>query len=356
MWPTMNRQYPQDDSAESAEGTAAHEVFARMFVSDYMLDGATASNGVVVTQEMVEGALLFVDTVYGRSNGAHLHIEKRTQIPDVHPECFGTPDAWAYIPQTGTLEIFDYKFGHGFVDEVENWQCLAYACGIIQQLSESLNIPYGMLDQSLRINITIVQPRCYHRGAPVRTWSTTGVDLRNYVNKLAGAAEAAMMPNPTATTNPECRHCPGRHACATLQWAAYSDAEFSGQSAPVELSPNAAALELRMLERAAERLGARVDGLREAVIGHIKRGAAVQHYRLEQGYGRQQWSVPAEQVVAMGQLMGVDLSKPGVVTPSQAAKLGVDESVISGYSKTPLGQIKLVIENPADAARVFGNN
>ena len=56
----------------------------------------------------------------------------------------------------------------------------------------------------------------------------------------------------------------------------------------------------------------------------------------------------------MGSLMGVDLSKPGVLTPKQAEKAGVDEGVIKAYSVTPLGQIKLVPTNPSDARRVFG--
>jgi hypothetical protein len=57
----------------------------------------------------------------------------------------------------------------------------------------------------------------------------------------------------------------------------------------------------------------------------------------------------------MGQLFGVDLSKPGVKTPKQAKKSGVDEAVIKAYSITPLGSIKLVPDNPADARRVFGS-
>ena len=64
--------------------------------------------------------------------------------------------------------------------------------------------------------------------------------------------------------------------------------------------------------------------------------------------------MPVDQVLAMGSLMGVDLSKPGVKTPKQALKSGVDEAVIKAYSITPLGSLKLISDNPADARRVFG--
>jgi hypothetical protein len=56
----------------------------------------------------------------------------------------------------------------------------------------------------------------------------------------------------------------------------------------------------------------------------------------------------------MGQLFGVDLAKPGVKTPTQAKKAGVDEAVIMAYSVTPMGSVKLTPVNPADARRVFG--
>ena len=111
-----------------------------------------------------------------------------------------------------------------------------------------------------------------------------------------------------------------------------------------------------MLERSLERLQARVEGMREAVATYIRQGHSVPFHRAEQGYGRQQWTMPVDQVLAMGSLMGVDLSKPGVKTPKQALKSGVDEAVIKAYSITPLGSIKLVPDNPADARRVFGTS
>ena len=125
-------------------------------------------------------------------------------------------------------------------------------------------------------------------------------------------------------------------------------------TSPVELPPAAASLELRMMERALERLQARVEGMREALATYIRQGHSVPFHRAEQGYCRQQWTMPVDQVLAMGSLMGVDLSKPGVKTPKQALKSGVDEAVIKAYSVTPLGSVKLVPDNPADARRVFG--
>lgn len=358
LWVAMNQAFPQPDSPETLEGTAAHWVAWEILAGRPVAEGTPAPNGVIVTDEMIEGGELLVATIRERmplEQFGQWHIEEPVQIPRVHPQCWGTPDAWGFALSLATLEVVDYKFGHRFVDEYENDQGVAYTAGIIDVLAEKLGKGPGLLDQAITVNFTIVQPRCFYKGKPVRTWSVKASDLRAHINLLAGAAEKALLPEPTAVTNEECRDCPGRHACPALQRAAYADAEYAVKSSPVELSPAAASLELRMLERALERLQNRVDGMREAVTVHGRQGHPTPFHRLEQGYGRTQWNVPPGQVIAMGQLMGVDLSKPGVMTPAQAKKAGVDEAVIKAYSTTPLGQIKLVPDNPADARRVFGS-
>lgn len=341
MWVTMNRLYPQGDSDATREGTAAHWVFEQIFAGRPVEAGVMAPNGVVVTQEMLEGADLFVDTV-GDTEG--LHIEEPIAIATVHKECFGTPDAWKWRGRK--LSILDYKFGHRYVDEIENYQLIAYAAGILTYLT-------GLQDQITEVEFTVVQPRCYYRGAPVRTWRCMASDLRPHINILRNAAAEALGPAPVARTNPECRDCPGRHACQALQNAAYADAEYAAGSAPVELSAAAASLELRMLERALERLQSRTEGLREVVTAKALAGDIVPHHRIERKSGRSEWNLPPDQIIAMGQLMGADLAKIGVKTPAQARKLGIDESVISAYSVSK-SSVALVPDDATEARRVFG--
>jgi hypothetical protein len=358
MWVTMNQLYPKPDTPESLEGNAAHWVAWEMHDGRICNVADATPYHVPVTDEMLQGAELLVDTMNARmpiaTFGNH-HVEQKVPGASVHPDCWGTPDAWGFNSGTMTLEVVDYKFGHRFVDEFENDQCVIYACGVLDQIAESIKTHVGAIDQTVRVNITIVQPRCFYRGAPVRTWSVLASDLRGQLNILRSAAAKALAPNPQAVTNSECGDCPGRHACPALQRAGYSDAEFAVTSSPVELSPEAASLELRMLERAYDRLGARVEGMRETVTGYAKRGAQTPWHKLEQTQGRQVWSVPTSQVVALGNMFGIDLAKPTVITPKQAVKSGIDEAVISAYTVTPTGKLNLVPENPADARRVFGN-
>lgn len=357
LWVAMNQAYPQPDTPESLEGNAAHWVFAEMLAGRPVLEGMQAPNGVFITEEMIEGGELVVDTVRARMPVERFgppRVEEAVAIPRIHAQCWGTPDIWAFSASPLVLEVVDYKFGHRFVDEYENDQGVAYIAGIVDMLAAKFGEGPGLFDQRLKVNFTVIQPRCFYKGSPVRTWSVMASDLRGHANQLANSAGVALAPNPPAVTNSECGDCPGRHACPALQKAAYHDAEFAVKSSPVELPPAAASLELKMLERSLERLQARVEGMRETVAVYIRQGHSVPWHRAEQGYGRQQWIMPVDQVLAMGSLMGVDLSKPGVKTPKQALKSGVDEAVIKAYSITPLGSIKLVPDNPADARRVFG--
>ena len=354
LWPTMNARYPQDDTPASIEGTAAHWVATEMHAGRAPAEGTAAPNAVIVTGEMLEGAELVCEAVEQRMRNLIVHVEEQVSIPiipDAEPT-FGTPDYWAFCRVRRHLEIVDYKFGHGYVNEHFNEQGLLYALGILA-LHKNL-MPPGADVGDWSVAFTIVQPRCYHRGEPVRTHAYSLRAMYRHLEELRAAANAAMVEKPTATTNEECRHCPGRHACSALQMAAYSDAEFSSRSAPHDLTPAAASLELRMLERAYERLGARVDGLQELVLANIKAGKRVPHHRVEAGRGREQWNVEPEKLIGIGQLFGKSLAKPGVITPAQARKKGIDASVISAYSSIIPGAQKLVAENNSEAAKVFG--
>lgn len=354
LWATMNQKFPQDESAEAIEGTAAHWTGWELLAGRPVQLGTKTPNGVLVTDEMIEGGELLADTIITRVTKPV--IEQRLPITAIADDCFGTPDAWGISSDSKHIDIVDYKYGHRFVDEFWNPQGLCYLSGIIDLLCAQWKIGPGMLDQyDLSVSFTVVQPRCFYKGSPVRTHTFKLSETRPYFNTLANMAELARVANPVATTNEHCGDCPGRHACSALQLAAYADTEYSNARTPIDLPPAAAALELRFLMRALARLEARVDGLKELTISNIRKGDKIPYFRVEQGYGRRQWTIPDNQIVALGELFGKDLAKPGTLTPGQAEKAGIDPSVLKAYSFVPSTALKLVPENPTDAAKVFGN-
>lgn len=343
-WPSMQQRYPQEDTEESKEGAAAHWVAWGVHAGQEMREGMVAPNGVIVTVEMLEGA----DTVVAEINKlSNPKIEQTVIIPRVHANCFGTPDVWAFDPLTGILTVVDYKFGHRFVDEYENEQIISYVAGILEEIEEG-----GVSEEFVTVKAIIVQPRCFYKGKPVRTWTFKASAIRGIVNDLHRAAQYALDADPLAVTNSECGDCSGRHACSVFQKAIYSDMEMSGRSVPFDLPPAAASLELALLERAAERMKGRITGLQQLVEANAKVGLPTPWHALEAAYGRPKWTLPDEQIIAIGQMYKKDLSKPGVVTPKQAVKIGVDEAVIKAYSSVS-SSMKLVSFDPKNVSKIF---
>lgn len=341
-YPSMRKLYPGEESEDAKEGTAAHWVAWQMLQGLPLSLDMVYSNGVMITQEMIDGAELLISYMFAIAPPESWNIEQPVVIFD-DLDCWGTPDAWAYNETTRTLHVVDYKFGHRFVDEFENEQGILYCKGLIDLIQNN----YGVYDQDLNVEFTIVQPRCFYRGEPVRTWKFKASEIRGHINMLRMAAERALDVDPVATTNSGCRYCPARHDCPALQKATCADIETSTQSTPINIGAHAAAVELKMLERARDRMDARITGLQEFVLSKIRSGERVPHYQAIQGYKHRAWTVSEEEVIALGLAFEKDLTKRSLVTPSQAIKLGIDESVITEYSHTPLGKLSLAPqENP----------
>lgn len=347
----MEALYPEDgDSAKAMQGTAAHWAAAELLGGRGVCVGQVADNGIVIDDEMIEGAQLYAEYVATVCNGGRPIIEQRVCIPYVHDQCWGTPDAWYYDKVAGVVTCIDLKYGHGYVDAFENYQLAAYACGVLDTLEID-----GAADQHIDVVLTIVQPRSYHADGPVRSWRVKAADLRPYFNRMQTAAAAAMQPNAPTRISAECKHCNARHACGALQTAAMDAVDLAGVSVPVDLPPAAMGLELRTLQRAADMIKARISGLEEVTLSTIRRGGSVPGYRVEHGKGRKRWSRPIVEVVTMAKLMEIDITKSlAAITPAHAQKAGIPADLVDMFSETPTGEAKIVADDGSLARRVFG--
>lgn len=354
----LEAQYPETDEGESAaEGTAAHFAGSEELLGRDVREGQRADNGVVLTEEMLEGAALWVDDVMTVGCPAELQVEQRVAMPRIHAAAFGTPDTWFYDQTNGHLYVWDFKFGYGVVEAFENWQLMAYTCGILDLLGID-----GRNDQHLWVHLRLVQPRAHHRDGRVREWKVLASDLRGYFNRLHDAAHEAMGPRPHTLSGPHCLHCKAAHACPTLKRATWSAADYLGGHVAEDLSADAAAYELVLLEHITELVKARRRAREADIEARLRRGEAVANWALEPTSGRSTWTAEgAGDVIMLGEILGMDLRKPEApVTPIQASKiakkLGVDASVIFQYSHTPTtGQRLVRDENLLTRARLeFG--
>lgn len=352
-WPHMNAKFPETgDKPEADEGDAAHWVNTQAIRNVWPMPGTRAPNEVAVTDEMLEGAEVWLGAIAdARSDDEHVeHHVKGTRVHATLNE--GTPDFWSLrVTPSGTvLRVADYKFGHEHVEAFENYQLVNYASLILDTIGVN-----GQADQMIAVELQVVQPRSYHRDGPVRMWRLpTAADLRAYIGHLRNAADRATAPDPLASVGSHCKHCPGRHACQALQSCALSAVDRSASSVPVELPPHAVGVELRALTRAAALLNARLTGLQEQALALIRRGERVPFFGVEQGSGRERWARPIPEVLAVGEAMGFKLGKPDAITPTQARKLGMDPAIVAAFAERPVGELKLVPDDGAKARKVFG--
>jgi len=347
LHPTMNKLYPElEDTAPAMEGTAAHWVFEQMVNGNDVKVDQVAPNGVPITEEMIDGALIFLERIGGANNTGF--VETRVSMSGtIHKDNWGTPDFYSFDRAEKLIHVVDYKFGFGYVDAFENMQCINYVIGVC----EKLNLP---LDGDYDVRIEVVQPRCYTREGPLRIWETSLKALNPYFQRLYDAAQAAVGENPSATPGDHCEFCTGRHACEALQVEALRAADWSYEVVPFEIPVGPASRELHNMSRAFKLMEARITGLQEMLMAKLRAGITVPGFALGRGEGRLRWTKPPAEIAALGDLLRVDLVKPAVVTPRQAIKMGVSETIIAAVTETPVGEWKLVEEDLSKSRKVFG--
>ena len=359
----LQAAYPSpDDTPEAREGTAAHHYVAELLSGRDVPVGAVAPNGQPITAEMVDCAQAILidirDTLKAATPGLAVRVEERVLASLVHASNWGTPDAYIMDRAQKALHVWDYKYGHRFVDALRNWQLINYACAILESEGLSPDVPYDHPDSwhGWRITLTVAQPRNYDPIGPLREWYTSGETLRDtYLPRLRQSAHEAMQPGAPYTTGGHCRDCSGRHACPALQRAGAIAMDVSLQAQPVVLPPHAVGLELRQIDDAIKRLDARKTGLEEYALGIIRQGTPVPFYSATHASGRERWNVPAPEVFALGDMLGAELRKPQEpITPAQARKAGIDAGVIQAYADTPKGALRLTRVDDDAANLAFG--
>lgn len=359
-------RYPEPPSESAEEGTAAHWVASEVLTS-YLpnSDGANvqltsdyldevAPNGVTITDEIVEGVELYVRDVLKvtQRDGSlsALHVEDRVSIERVHPENWGTTDAVIWTP--GRLIVWDFKFGRRPVECRKNWQLIEYAIGALDEATGS----NGLADQEVIVELRVVQPRAFHVDGPCRNWICKGSDLRAYANTLSNQAGLALGDNPPCRAGEYCRDCTARRGCLTLQHATADIADRIECLQLHDLAPVDVAVELRYLRQAEVLVKARKEALEAQALQQSLDGTVIPGYGVGYGRGSTRWNHTDSEVIALGELMGVNLRKPEApITPIQAKNL-LDESVISTYSERVKGSAKLVETPDTITSRIFSRS
>lgn len=370
----MQTGMPDDETDAAKEGTACHwiasEILESYVNSTMEVKTATdfldklAPNDVYIDEEMIEGAMMYVQYIldYSNRNGSlqNTHVEEKINLDSIYPGMSGTPDCWIYNPNVPEIVLLDLKYGHGYVDEFENPQLMIYAKGIMDYYQID-----GVTDQHIDIRMVIVQPRSFSDEGAIREWKIKGSDLRPYVNQLKTSAHIAMDTNDITTceSGTHCRYCRARQSCTVLQKTVYNAIDVIESPVHNDLAGNDLAFELHLLKRMKDLLDYRISAVETQVETEIKGGKLLPGFSLKQGYGRKKWTKDKGLLKFMDS-MGVDIRKPDAfITPTQALtklkaiykklNFALDDNVISKYTEVPMGKMKVVEDDPNLIRKIF---
>jgi hypothetical protein len=214
---TAERRFPETEADRDAavEGTTAHWVLAELLRGTGHAVGTVAPTGYPIDADMIDAAMMVVEDIEIELAGTggtpqQGAIEQSVRIPQVHEECFGTPDYFIWSAPDHLL-LYDFKYGHRIVDVFENWQLIDYTNGAAHRRGA------GMLDSNFDVKVKIAQPRAYHREGPIRSWEFNYFAIRGLTRMRRDAAREALSPNPRAIPGDHCRDCRARHDCEALQ-------------------------------------------------------------------------------------------------------------------------------------------
>lgn len=329
------------DTLQSKEGQDAHAVAARTVIQ--MLPAHPGVPPDLIT-EMGRHAAGWARELKGLGPFKQWKTECTVKADSIHPQCYGTTDFWA-LTDDGTLIVADYKYGWGIVEPVKNWQLLCYAIGVIDTW-----IAVGWIKQ---IKLCIYQPRPYHPTGRFRCWKFPVDQLGRYRDLLHTAARKAEHSG-ELNAGAHCKYCPAKYGCEELQASALAVVDVSAQPYVANPSDTELANEYRALRYASEILNYRLLALEETIATRIKSGAAVPGYTAAHGRGTYDWDAPVEIILQAGKAEGIDLGKPGLITPTQAKQYGISDVLLEKYAVRKPGKTKIVEQSLDLAKQIFG--
>lgn len=363
----MEERFPEREEGEAArEGTAIHEVAAKVlqdFVdcgrkghhfkrSDFL--DTLSSNGVVITNDMLDVAEKYIQDVLRvseRFSGlAQVLVEYRVHMPHIHKDNWGTLDGAVLFHDrdAGELVISDLKAGWGIVEVWENWQLLDYTAGLLNDMIER-NVPLPKV-----VELRLVQPRPYHREGPIRVWRFSLAEFEPYLAQLRASAAEALSQSPRLVTGSHCDNCKARASCPALLQVGYRWAEIVTGIQPAEITGESLGKHLTALGEAEKLIGALRDALEDKALADIAKGTPVAGWTTVRKESRVKWTVPPQEVYALGALAGIDLRKDEAITPKQAITAGAPDWLVNSISASSPAGMKLVPVNLKAVEKMFG--
>jgi len=333
----------ETDQTARKEGDAAHWLIEQVHNYKYgqplesMMD-KQAPNGVFITADMIDHVSPYLKDVQDigqvESDTSWISTDGKWKIGARadHIRC-----------DNDKLTVSDFKYGWRIVEPEMNFTLIWHAVGF-------LLLNKGKCESINAFEFVVYQPRPYHPAGSVRRWT---IDREKLEYLWATMETALYNPSDTLKTGTHCYKCPAMVNCPAFRKAQMNALEVVETAFTDSLSHDELSTQLDITARAIEILEQIHAAYAELVKHRIKQGAVIPNYAVERSMGNREWKtgITAE---FLKMLTGRDLTKPELVTPSQAEKLGVSKELVASFSTRNERGIKLVrMQADAQARKMF---
>jgi len=339
----------REQNKDQLEGDAVHHV-ALMTLGGQISDpiemvDRMVPNGVYITPEMAEYIDPFVQEILAdQRQGCQVGVEINMDFDlSASTRILCRPDATVWNPITGTLKIPDLKYGFRIVEPDDNWTLIAYAMTWI--------INHQIVPT--RIEFVIFQPRPHHEFGKRRS-VTMGYDL--LLLRYAKMQKRLAALDNQLHTGEHCYKCPALVPCRAARNAMLNGIDMSSTVFHDKYSTDDLGNELLIARRAEKALKDRISAMEELMMYRIGDQSEIsQDWSIERdNFGHRKF-LPHVTANVVKAITGIDITKPEMLTPAQAIKKGVPESVIDAFTSRPKLPPKLVNKSATKRAeKLFG--
>lgn len=350
----MHHSQPRrDKSPDQIEGDESRALGARM-IESYRRAGVDFPKGDLLS-DCYSGAKMYADDVRAVMIERHIFggddigIEQDISCPSISPETQGRFNCAIMDRSRRELFLWIYRYSHTCEPEVDNPRAICYISGLLDAFKVD-----GKQDQTLKVTVTVVQPRCF-TAQPVRRWQFLASDIRGHINRLRGYAEKACDPASKCRSGEYCHGCEARFNCDTAIEGGLIQYEACMVPNINEMSDAEVARRYRVIDRAYNHLNTLRKAYTQRVESIAAAGRILPTLTVEPTEGPLDWDKPAEEVVSMGALFGVDLEKKGTLTPTQAMKAGLPEDVVKEMASRKKTGFKIVPDEKSRLSTVFAS-
>ncbi len=310
---------PPSGSRFADEGTAAH---------GYGKEHLTGNP--IVMPESFEGPVMSYVNWVNKELGNGPRIIERSVPLFYSPKERGTVDAG----QVTSRRIFigDLKYGVG-VEEVaeKNTQLGIYAESLIQQMEQVMDI-----DPATPVSLNIWQPRDRNNPEPLRNWTITRKELREFMADTIEVAVDIIRNRPEdavfkADPEEQCRFCPAKGICKEYALYGIQQTPLAVEifDTPIEKlfelpNPNLMPRDARIkVIQSSKAITAWLKELEAQEVQELTNGAQPAGMKLVAGRSNREWTDPAAaEKLLRNYLAAEQVVPPGdIISPAQAEEL-----------------------------------